>query len=173
MTIEPGASNALHLMPPDGVPKAALTIVFVALMAFAADAATGGHTRSGAHAYARTRAAHSIGRSHRAVMWAPHARARVAAAYRRVGHHQARAGARQGRRATGVRRSAGGRIQRSSAARTAFRHSTPCPATGRTTGRCPGYVIDHVHALKHGGSDTPTNMQWQTKTAAAAKDRVE
>jgi hypothetical protein len=37
----------------------------------------------------------------------------------------------------------------------------------------PGYVIDHVQALKHGGSDTPANMQWQTKEAAKLKDRVE
>jgi hypothetical protein len=34
-------------------------------------------------------------------------------------------------------------------------------------------VIDHVQALKHGGSDTPGNMQWQTKAAAKVKDRVE
>jgi hypothetical protein len=34
-------------------------------------------------------------------------------------------------------------------------------------------VIDHKQALKHGGSDTPGNMQWQTKEAAKAKDKVE
>jgi len=46
-----------------------------------------------------------------------------------------------------------GRIKRSAAARDEFRHSNPCPTTGRTSGACPGYVIDHVQALKHGGSD--------------------
>ena len=40
------------------------------------------------------------------------------------------------------------------------------------TGR-PGYVVDHVVALKHGGTDSPSNMQWQTKEAAKAKDKVE
>jgi hypothetical protein len=30
-----------------------------------------------------------------------------------------------------------------------------------------------VQALKHGGADSPSNMQWQTKAAAKAKDRVE
>ena len=32
------------------------------------------------------------------------------------------------------------------------------------------YVIDHVEAVKAQGADTPRNMQWQTKSAAKAKD---
>ena len=70
-------------------------------------------------------------------------------------------------------RAATGRIARSSAARRAFRAEHPCPATGATTGSCPGYVIDHVIALKRGGPDEPANMQWQTKAEARAKDRIE
>jgi hypothetical protein len=66
-----------------------------------------------------------------------------------------------------------GRIRRSSSARRAFKELHPCPATGSATGACPGHVIDHVKALKHGGTDTPGNMQWQTIAAARAKDRVE
>jgi hypothetical protein len=34
-------------------------------------------------------------------------------------------------------------------------------------------VIDHIKALKHGGADAPSNMQWQTIAQARAKDRVE
>jgi hypothetical protein len=34
-------------------------------------------------------------------------------------------------------------------------------------------VIDHVQALKHGGADAPSNMQWQTTAAAKAKDKIE
>jgi hypothetical protein len=34
-------------------------------------------------------------------------------------------------------------------------------------------VIDHVQALKHGGRDDASNMQWQTTVAAKAKDSVE
>jgi hypothetical protein len=30
-----------------------------------------------------------------------------------------------------------------------------------------------VQALKHGGSDSPSNMQWQTIEAAKAKDKIE
>jgi len=41
------------------------------------------------------------------------------------------------------------------------------------TGPCPGYIIDHVIALKRGGPDTPANMQWQTVEDAKAKDRWE
>jgi len=44
--------------------------------------------------------------------------------------------------------------------------------TGYPHGR-KGYVIDHVRPLKRGGSDSPSNMQWQTKEAAKAKDKTE
>jgi len=44
--------------------------------------------------------------------------------------------------------------------------------SGYPNGR-PGYVVDHKVPLKRGGSDTPSNMQWQTKEAAKAKDKVE
>lgn len=65
------------------------------------------------------------------------------------------------------------RYRRSSAAKNSFKRSHPCPSTGRSYGRCPGYVIDHIQALKHGGADEPFNMQWQTISAAKAKDRWE
>ncbi len=54
-----------------------------------------------------------------------------------------------------------------------FRKTHPCPATNKRYGACPGYVIDHVQALKHGGADAPYNMQWQTNAAAKAKDKWE
>jgi hypothetical protein len=54
-----------------------------------------------------------------------------------------------------------------------FRKTHPCPSTGRTSGACPGYVVDHIKALKHGGRDDPSNMQWQTVEAAKARDRWE
>jgi hypothetical protein len=79
----------------------------------------------------------------------------------------------QSRKASGVPRDSKGRIQRSPEAKHEFRKSHPCPSTGRTSGRCPGFVVDHVQALKHGGADAPSNMQWQSKEAAKAKDRVE
>jgi hypothetical protein len=63
--------------------------------------------------------------------------------------------------------------ERDVAARRAFQSSHPCPATGRSTGACPGYVVDHVVPLKRGGADKPENMQWQTVARARAKDKVE
>jgi hypothetical protein len=82
--------------------------------------------------------------------------------------HSSHAGA-----SPGVPRDSKGHIKRSSSARKEFEHSHPCPSTGKTSGSCPGYVVDHVQALKHGGADAPGNMQWQTKEAAKAKDKVE
>lgn len=64
-------------------------------------------------------------------------------------------------------------IKRSKAARDAFMRSHPCPANGHTRGACPGYVVDHIIALKRGGPDAPSNMQWQTVQAAKAKDKWE
>ncbi len=66
-----------------------------------------------------------------------------------------------------------GKIKRSKAQKAAFQRENPCPSTGRTTGKCPGYVVDHVKALECGGADSPSNMQWQTVTDAKAKDKTE
>ena len=76
-------------------------------------------------------------------------------------------------RAQGVPRNAHDRIARSAKARDTFKHAHPCPSTGRKSGACPGYVIDHMRPLKRGGQDAPDNMQWQTTAAARLKDKTE
>lgn len=68
---------------------------------------------------------------------------------------------------------AGAAAPRSAAAKREFRAAHPCPATGATRGKCPGYVIDHVTPLCAGGADRPSNMQWQDSAAAKIKDRQE
>ena len=75
--------------------------------------------------------------------------------------------------APAIQRDAHGRIERSGAARAAFKREHPCPVTHMPKGPCLGYIIDHVIALKRGGADSPANMQWQTVDEAKAKDRVE
>ncbi len=75
--------------------------------------------------------------------------------------------------ATGVIFAAGPSAARSSSAARAFMMEQPCPTTGRTRYPCPGWVIDHVQALRCGGADHPSNMQWQTVQAAKEKDRWE
>jgi hypothetical protein len=66
-----------------------------------------------------------------------------------------------------------GKIKRSAAAKAAFERQSPCPSTGKTSGRCPGYVVDHVNPLECGGADSPSNMQWQTTIEGKAKDKTE
>ena len=67
----------------------------------------------------------------------------------------------------------GAAATRSRAARAEFHRSTPCPATGKSRGACPGYVVDHIVPLCAGGADSPDNMQWQTVHEAKLKDRDE
>lgn len=66
-----------------------------------------------------------------------------------------------------------GNIKRSPEAKHSFQHKHACPSTGKTSGACPGYVIDHVKPLACGGADDPSNMQWQGKAAAKTKDAWE
>jgi hypothetical protein len=60
-----------------------------------------------------------------------------------------------------------GHIARSPRARDEFMRQTGYPHGRR------GYVVDHIIPLKRGGLDAPWNMQWQTKAAATAKDKLE
>jgi hypothetical protein len=62
---------------------------------------------------------------------------------------------------------------RDPAQRRAFVQSHPYPSTGKTKGRCPGYVVDHINPLCKGGPDRPSNMQWQGTQEAKDKDRLE
>lgn len=62
---------------------------------------------------------------------------------------------------------------RDRAQRAEFVREHPCPATGKTRGACPGWVVDHVVPLCAGGADAPGNMQWQERAASKLKDREE
>ena len=57
-------------------------------------------------------------------------------------------------------RDADGTIHRSSAVIYAFRQIHPCPATGLTTGACPGWSMDHEISLACGGCDSVSNLHW-------------
>jgi len=78
-----------------------------------------------------------------------------------------------GKATAGVPRNSHAKIERSAKAKDEFKRQNPCPATGKSSGSCPGFVIDHVTPLKRGGADAPGNMQWQTKAEAKEKDRWE
>lgn len=62
---------------------------------------------------------------------------------------------------------------RSKALRAEFMHSHPCPSTGRTSGACPGYQVDHRQALICGGKDELGNLQWLDVATHKAKTREE
>jgi len=64
-------------------------------------------------------------------------------------------------------RDASGRIIRNEETKREFMRASAYPH-GR-----PGYVVAPVTPLKHGGTDTAANMEWQTLAQAKAKDKWE
>ena len=52
-------------------------------------------------------------------------------------------------------------------------NASTCPSTGLPAGACPGYRKDHIKPSTCRGPDAVWNFQWQTVTAAKAKDRWE
>jgi len=55
-----------------------------------------------------------------------------------------------------------------------FQLTHPCPSTGLTRDRCPGFVKDYIMPLGCGGPDAVSNMQWLTiRDAKAKKDKLE
>lgn len=62
---------------------------------------------------------------------------------------------------------------RSKAVLRAFVQQQACPATGQHRLPCPGWVIDHINPLACGGPDDLSNLQWQTREEAKAKDKWE
>lgn len=77
-----------------------------------------------------------------------------------------------------VVRDADGKTQRSDKVIRAFKRMWACPSTGKHSGSCPGWAIDHVIPLAACGKDEVSNMQWlpnEIKSCAgsACKDRWE
>ncbi len=126
---------------------------------------SGGSHSSGGH-HASSSSAKSYPGSHGARSATSTSRASRASTTRTTTSHSSRA-------AAGVPRDSSGRIKRDPHQRAAFMKSNPCPSTGRRSGACPGYVVDHVTPLKRGGADRPSNMQWQSTRNAKAKDKTE
>ncbi len=131
-------------------------VLAVAPLAVEAAGHGGGHASS-SHSYRTHSSSHSSSHSYHST---PHFSSSTRA-------HATRS------HSSGSHRTSHGSTKRDPRQRAAFMHSHPCPSTGKTSGACPGYVVDHVQALKHGGRDDPSNMQWQTASAGKAKDKVE
>lgn len=54
-----------------------------------------------------------------------------------------------------------------------FQKLHPCPSTGKSSGACPGYVIDYVVPPERGGADAVENLQWRAIDDVKAKDNQE
>ena len=129
--------------------KKALALFLVLLIIFPSSTlARGGYRSSGRSYSSHTSSSHSYGRSTTKTTTSS-------------------SGGHTSRYTYGVPRDSSGRIKRSEPAKKEFMKDTGYP-NGRK-----GYVVDHVTPLKKGGADSPSNMQWQTKEAAKAKDKWE
>lgn len=125
--------------------------------------------------HAAAAAQHSPGPGHAKAKHAAASAHKGASAARGQGTHAhgAKAGSSAAHHAAKPRSGAAARPARSPAQRVAFIRNHPCPSTGKTSGACPGYVVDHIKPLACGGADRPANMQWQRVSAAKAKDKTE
>jgi hypothetical protein len=66
-----------------------------------------------------------------------------------------------------IKRDAKGQILRRADVLVAFKKIHPCPSTGKITGACKGWQMNHVVPLACGGIDAVSNLSWQptiTKT---------
>lgn len=68
-----------------------------------------------------------------------------------------------------VIRDTSGKTFRSNAVINAFKAQWACPSTGKHTGACAGWAIDHVVPLDCGGVDAVWNMQWLPNEIKSAK----
>lgn len=57
--------------------------------------------------------------------------------------------------------------------RSEFMRQVPCPATGKTTGPCPGWEVDHITPICRGGADAVWNLQWLSTAQHKLKTRVD
>ena len=68
-----------------------------------------------------------------------------------------------------VERAEDGSTQRSTVVISAFKRMWACPSTGKHSGPCKGWAIDHVVPLDCGGVDAVWNMQWLPNEIKSAK----
>jgi hypothetical protein len=142
----------------------------VLLLTCTAVVSASSHGRAASH-YRGSYGSHS---SHRSRSYTPRTRSSYSSHVRRsYAYHPRHSFSTRMRSSGGSSRTSHGRIKRSEEAKDTFKRQHPCPSTGRSTGACPGYVIDHRKALACGGLDDPANMQWQTVADGKAKDRWE
>lgn len=59
-----------------------------------------------------------------------------------------------------IKRDGKGQIIRRADVIRAFRKLYPCDATGKTTGACPGWAINHTLPISQGGCDSVSNLDW-------------
>lgn len=82
------------------------------------------------------------------------------------------------RYAGAVVRDANGNTARSTKVLNAFKKQWACPSTGKHSGPCPGWAINHTIPLACGGRDIVSNLDWmpdEAKSCASdwCRDRYE
>lgn len=66
-----------------------------------------------------------------------------------------------------------GKIKRSAKVLRDFQRAYPCPATGKKTGKCPGWAKNHRVPLACGGKDAVSNLEWLTLAEKRKRDAIE
>lgn len=72
-----------------------------------------------------------------------------------------------------VDRDRNGEIKRSDAEIAKFKRIWPCPSTGKKSGPCPKYAINHSVPIACGGCDSIHNMEWMRIDVKRVHDTYE
>lgn len=70
-------------------------------------------------------------------------------------------------------RTKAGNIKRSTTEVRHFKAHNPCPSTGKTTGSCPGYQVEHTQPLCACGPDKESNMTWMATAEHKIKTKAD
>jgi len=70
-----------------------------------------------------------------------------------------------------IYRNPDGSIKRNQAVLSAYKRIHPCPSTGKSSGNCPDWSLNHIIPLSCAGADAVWNLQWVPNRIKTCKEK--